>query len=140
MTPSDVEGLTGAVSGLTGEIQGLRAETQKLDVYGRRSRALIWGQWVLGLIVLLLVVAVALVAIGARRTAKVAQHNANRAVTQCEVLNNEGQRQRKLWEKVIVNQPPAKTPQDAAAQAAQVAQFRKDMDEAFVQQDCSKLK
>jgi len=92
------------------------------------------------LLVLLLVVVVAVVAVGARHTAKVAQRNANRAVTQCEILNNEGLRQRKLWEKVIVNQPPAKTPQDAAVQAAQVAQFRRDMNETFVQQDCSKLK
>lgn len=139
MAEADSGTLTDAVTDLADKVDAFRTELREQRTYGEQSRKLIRRLWkVIGGVVLLAVVLI-IVAIVSFRTAKLAQRNANKAVTQCEVVNNEGQRQQKLWEKVIANQPLPKTPQEAATQAAQVAQFRKDLNEAYVQQDCSKL-
>lgn len=139
MEQADLDRLVTSVDAATTAIDGFRQEITGQNVFNERTRRLIRRLWLAYALIALLGLVLSFVAVNARNTAQLASRNASKAVTQCEVLNDEGQRQRRLWEKVISNQPPAKTPEEAAAQAAQVAQFRKDMREAFPQQDCSKF-
>ena len=141
MTPSDVEGLTQSVTDLGGKIDGFTKEVQNLRKYGERSRALIWRQWVLGLLVLLLVVVVAVVAVGARHTAATVQRNAENAYSACVRANEARKTTTDLWNNIF-SFPPTRplSPQEQAAVNANVAVLRARIAKDYAQQDCSKLK
>ena len=147
MATGDLETLAEAVTLLTTTVEGLRTETREQRVFAQRSRSLIRRLWIVIALMVALGVVVGFVAVDARHTARVAsqaaqlaQQNANHAVLQCEAANQEGQRTRALWEKVITYPPiPGETARQKADREARVAQFRHDLDVTYPQQDCSKF-
>lgn len=140
MAENDSGTLTEAVNGLAGEIAGLRAETQKLDVYGRRNRTLIWRQWLIIAAVVILAAWVGITARNARHTAQLASMNAENAYAACLKANNARATTRTLWENIF-SQPPIQklSPPEQATRDAQVATIRGRIARDYADQDCSKL-
>ena len=132
--------LTDAVNALAGEITGLRGEIQGLDVYGRRTRTLIWRQWIAYGIVFLLAVGLGFVAVNARHTAQVATRNTVNAVDACNTANKARKIVADLWDYILALPPTHPlTAQEQAAVNVQVAALRARIATAYAQQDCSKL-
>jgi len=140
MAETDSGTLTDAVDALRVEVTGLRAEIQDLDISGRRTRRLIWRQWIVIVIVVLLAVGLGFVAVNARHTAQIASRNTENAYTACLKANSARATTRALWDSIF-SQPPIQklSPQEQAARDAQVAALRARIATSYADQDCSKL-
>lgn len=149
MAQSETELLRSSVEALTGEIQRLRGETKDLRDYARRSRTLIWRQWVIITAVVILGLALGFVAIKARSAAQGAsravastQRNSVNARDSCLQANRARQTTRDLWNFALSAQGPTLrplTPQETAARDALLSGLRTRVATAYADQDCSKF-
>src|SRR6266480_3048362 len=87
-TESELATLSASVDSLTATVADLLTELRDQHVFAERSRTLIRRQWLLTGALLLVGFGVAVVAVVAIRTARVAPANSARAVSQCEASNN----------------------------------------------------
>ncbi len=141
MAPSDVEVLAQAVTDLGVKIDGFRDEIKDQRVYAERTRDIVrrLNRFVVALVVI--GVTVGIVAVVAIRTARVAQANSTRAVSQCEASNNARTVTLNTWNTVLSADFTSYLPPDQRQAAIErLAGLRANLAKVLVQQDCSKLK
>ncbi len=140
-TESELATLSASVDSLIATVADLLTELRDQHVFAERSRTLIRRQWLLTGALLLVGLGVAVVAVVAIRTARVAQTNSARAVSQCGASNNARAVTLNTWNTVLSADFTSYLPPDQRQAAAdRLAGLRANLAKVLVQQDCSKLK